>query len=105
MSKFESSALVWREMLWDHFEKLNVPAVNVCYLVGCLELDCLHRPPPRLSSSRSIRTFSRDFAMQINGARWPFILQCFPRVFGLGFSFHGSSLLCWFCDYELFSGF
>ena len=43
--------------------------------------------------------------MQINGEEWPLYLQYFPREFGLGFSFHGSSLRCWFCDYKLFLGF
>ena len=46
--------------------------------------------------------FSRVFFMQIDGAR---PLQCFPRVFGLGFSFNGMLILCWFCDYKLFLGF
>ena len=27
--------------------------------------------------------------MQIDGAKWPLSLQYFPRVFGLGFNFHG----------------
>ena len=43
--------------------------------------------------------------MQIDGAKWPILLQCFPHVFDLGFSFHGLSLLCWFCDYESILGF
>ena len=34
--------------------------------------------------------------MQIDDAEWPLPLQCFPHVFALGFSFHGSSLLYWF---------
>lgn len=48
--------------------------------------------------------FSRGFFMQIDGGKWPLLLQCFLRVFGSGFSFHGSFLLCWFCDYESFLG-
>ena len=43
--------------------------------------------------------------MQIDGAEYSLPLQCFLHVFGLGFSFHGLFILCWFCDYELFLGF
>ena len=39
--------------------------------------------------------------MQIDGAKWPLPLQYFLCVFGLGFSFHDTPILCWFCDYEL----
>ena len=43
--------------------------------------------------------------MHIDDVEWPLLLQCFPRVFGLRFSFHASSLFCWVCDYELFVDF
>ena len=59
-----------------------------------------------LSSSRLFWAFSRLFLMHIDGAyRVTTPLQCFLHVFGLGFSFHGFPLLCWFCDYKLFLGF
>ena len=43
--------------------------------------------------------------MQVDGAQWPLPLHCLSRIFDIGFSFHGSFLLCRFCDYEVVLGF
>ena len=40
--------------------------------------------------------------MRNDVAQWPLPLQCFMLVFGLGYSLHGLSILCRFCDYKLF---
>ena len=73
--------------------------------VSCDRFWFRHNLSPRLSSSCFLWAFSRISFIKIDDADWPLPLQCFPRVFGSGFSFHGSFLLCWFCDYELILGF
>ena len=94
--------------------------LNMWNVVRCFAPNSLHRhPQPLLAIDFGFVTtsildnqahgffgaFSSLFFMWIDGAEWPLPLQCFPRVFGLGFSFHGPSFLCQFCDYELFWGF
>ena len=90
-------------------------ALNMWDLVECLEPNNLHCHPQPLPAinfgfvttsilnrqvyiSLLLLAFSKVSFMRIDGVEWPLLLQCFPCVFGLGVSFHGSPLLCWFCD-------
>ena len=88
--------------------------LNMWNLDECLELNNLHCHLQLLLAigfgfvttsvldhqAHIFLAFSRVSFMQIDGVEWPLPLQCFPRVFGIGFNFHGLSFLCWFCDYE-----
>ena len=91
--------------------------LNMWSLARCWEFDSLHHHPQPLPTigygfvTTSVldcqtHSYCKHFlgfiSMQIDGAEWPLPLQCFSCVFGSGFNLHGSSLLCWFCEYELF---
>ena len=128
MFKLESSALVWEDnVVGFNFGEECVGApqrllgvattLNMWDLVRCLWHDNLHRYPQPLHAIsfhlvtisilvHQAHVFSEHFIgflsciMIVQSFHFLCNVICFPRVVGLGFSFHGLFFLCWFCDYE-----